>query len=881
MANWWDADPVAGGASQPSPYAGAISSIESSGNYQAVGPETGNMGRALGKYQVMSANVGPWSKEVLGREVTPQEFIQNPQIQDAIFNGKFGQYVDKYGPDGAARAWFAGEQGMKNPNARDSFGTTVDEYSRRFNKALGLEDFKNQDLKQTTVPYNLGVRGEAAPIQDQPMAFAGQPQFNAALPPQITGAPQAAPQAAGNWWEADPVAGQAAPEARPATSPSGARRIYITPAEPQAVPDATVGAPPPTAPADRGMLDASARGVAQGFTANFGDEIRGLVEASGVNPNDPASLSALVSGALRYWTGDPEARQRYDAAVAREREINQAAEQQYPAASIAGNIGGGLVGTALLPGASAFTAGTLGQRAAQGAQAGAIYGGLAGAGSGEDLASRTTNALVGGGIGAATGGAINSAFGPRLAVPGATTGQDVAAAAGRISVPVARGVTSDSPAIQGLTQAARQIPILGGRVEGSLAATNTGLENAVQSGAARLSGTSGTRQAVGSEARQALERGIERLDQASGAAFRNVRNAINPDQAVAIPSSALQSLNNIIQSRVAAGETGVPVQGFQNAFELLTRPEGASFNGLQRARTEIGKAIKWDARNGGFITGDLKQVYGSLSDAMELAVRQTAKGDPEQAVVLLHQANDLFGKVAGETKELSRFLSGTDERIVDRIISYGSEKAGKGDLAKLNLLRKSVNDTEWDQVAAYALQRLGQNQAGDFSTAFFIKNYETMAPAAKDIMFGKAGTGTRQWIDDIATVSRRMNEVARFANTSNTGRAALTGLGLAGAGYTLSDPLGALENGLKTAAIGVPIVLLLTRPSTAASVARWSKAYSTLVSKPTTAALATFNVASRNLGRSVSEATGIKVDPGAFLRSLQGSVTGRADGEQQ
>lgn len=459
MANWWDADPVAGGASQPSPYAGAISSIESSGNYQAVGPETGSMGRALGKYQVMSANVGPWSKEVLGREVTPQEFIANPQIQDAIFNGKFGQYVDKYGPDGAARAWFAGENGMKNPNARDAFGTTVDEYSRRFNRALGLEDFKNPDLKQTTVPYNLGVRGEAAPIQDQPMAFAGQPQFNAALPPQITGAPQSVPQAAGNWWEADPVAGQAAPpaEARPATSPSGARRIYITPDAPQAAPDAPAGAPPPTAAADRGTLDAAARGVAQGFTANFGDEIRGLVEASGVNPNDPASLSALVSGALKYWTGDPEARQRYEAAVSRERGLNQAAEEQYPIASTMGNIGGAVI----LPVGAGAGAATLGGRMAAGAGVGAAMGGAAGAGEGQGAVDRISRGAVGAGVGGLLGGAapvaiegvVRGARAAAVPIANAVRGiRDVdSEAARRVVMAVERGRRIDPQAAQRLT----------------------------------------------------------------------------------------------------------------------------------------------------------------------------------------------------------------------------------------------------------------------------------------------------------------------------------------------------------------------------------------------------------------------------------------------
>src|SRR5688572_9178782 len=63
---------------------------------------------------------------------------------------------------------------------------------------------------------------------------------------------------------------------------------------------------------DRGVVDATARGVAQGFTANFGDEIRGLVEASGANPDDPASLTKLISGALKYWSGDAKAKESYD-----------------------------------------------------------------------------------------------------------------------------------------------------------------------------------------------------------------------------------------------------------------------------------------------------------------------------------------------------------------------------------------------------------------------------------------------------------------------------------------------------------------------------------------------------------------------------------------
>jgi hypothetical protein len=135
MSNWWDADPIANAAAGPN-FADAISSIESGGNYRALGPQTGK-GRALGKYQVMDFNVGPWSEKVLGRRLTPEQFLADDKAQDQIFEGVFGNYVKKYGPEGAAKAWFAGERGMNNPNAKDMLGTTVAAYAEKFNSRAG------------------------------------------------------------------------------------------------------------------------------------------------------------------------------------------------------------------------------------------------------------------------------------------------------------------------------------------------------------------------------------------------------------------------------------------------------------------------------------------------------------------------------------------------------------------------------------------------------------------------------------------------------------------------------------------------------------------------------------------------------------------------
>ncbi|MCC2649877.1 MAG: hypothetical protein K0R61_62 [Microvirga sp.] len=142
--------PVGGGAPAPGGPPGdvlarsgnAISGIESAGQpnngYGAIGPVAKSNGaRAYGKYQVMDFNIPTWTAEVLGKPMSPQEFLADTQAQDAVFKAKFGQLVQKYGPEGASRAWFAGEGGMNNPNAADVNGMTVAKYGQKFNAGFG------------------------------------------------------------------------------------------------------------------------------------------------------------------------------------------------------------------------------------------------------------------------------------------------------------------------------------------------------------------------------------------------------------------------------------------------------------------------------------------------------------------------------------------------------------------------------------------------------------------------------------------------------------------------------------------------------------------------------------------------------------------------
>lgn len=121
-----------------SSYAGAIKSIESGGNYGALGPVTKNGDRAYGAYQVMGANIPSWSKEATGKSMTASEFLTDKGAQDAVFNNKFGSYANKYGSSGAAQAWFGGPGSVgKGGMGTDILGTSGTEYVDKFNKSLG------------------------------------------------------------------------------------------------------------------------------------------------------------------------------------------------------------------------------------------------------------------------------------------------------------------------------------------------------------------------------------------------------------------------------------------------------------------------------------------------------------------------------------------------------------------------------------------------------------------------------------------------------------------------------------------------------------------------------------------------------------------------
>jgi hypothetical protein len=134
--------------------------------YSTLGPVTASGDRAYGNYGVMGSNVPSWTQKYYGQSLTPEQFLNNPTAQDAVFNGQFGNYVNKYGLEGASKAWFAGEGGMKNAGATDQLGTSVggygSQFTQKYNQYQNAPGMRNMSMGED-VPQDFGGGGSSIP----------------------------------------------------------------------------------------------------------------------------------------------------------------------------------------------------------------------------------------------------------------------------------------------------------------------------------------------------------------------------------------------------------------------------------------------------------------------------------------------------------------------------------------------------------------------------------------------------------------------------------------------------------------------------------------------------------------------------------------------
>lgn len=147
----------------------AIAGQESGGNYSAVNGRTG----ALGKYQILPSNIGPWSQQYLGYRLTPQQFLNSPRTQEQLAQAVLKSYFTKYGARGAASAWYSGSPNRHNNYTRfrsnePSIGEYVDQVLARAGRSPGGQTVVPASGRDYSGTITRSARGEVPKLDQLP-----------------------------------------------------------------------------------------------------------------------------------------------------------------------------------------------------------------------------------------------------------------------------------------------------------------------------------------------------------------------------------------------------------------------------------------------------------------------------------------------------------------------------------------------------------------------------------------------------------------------------------------------------------------------------------------------------------------------------------------
>ena len=455
-----------------------------------------------------------------------------------------------------------------------------------------------------------------------------------------------------------------------------------------------------------------------------------------------------------------------------------------------------------------------------------------------------------------------------------TEGQEVALAGERAGVDLPRAVISDSNSIQQVGKVAANVPVAGMPLRKAS-------QNAVQQMDEALTGArAGYGASDAAAAGQAVREGVSEaiksgpIKQKVDSLYTAVDNLVDPTVTAPMPNT------QAIAATLNARRTNAALPGSKNVAELeeaLSRP-GMNYEGVKDLRSYFGEMM-----NGakeipqGMSMGEVKQIYGALSQDMRLVIARAGGPDGLKAY---NAAEKAAKRWAGVREDLQRILNvQSEEGVFSKIITAAGSKSS-ADINFLGRVRGAVGPDKWNEVSAALIERLGKAPDGSFSPDRMVgpSGLGGLSEEGKRLLFRSTGKSSHaDIIDDIATISKRFKQLNQYANPSGTGQTTLGGALGAGA---VADPITTATTFLGS--LGISAVL--SRPASARSMAAWSRAYQAAATKPTPANVQGYQQASKLFAASIANSVErqiVNIDPGTLARQFQGAVPAGAEDKQQ
>ena len=257
-----------------------------------------------------------------------------------------------------------------------------------------------------------------------------------------------------------------------------------------------------------------------------------------------------------------------------------------------------------------------------------------------------------------------------------------------------------------------------------------------------------------------------------------------------------------------------PTKGAEATSALLSNPKLAAigealttdvqngalpYQAVKQLRTRVGEMVA----NAGLVSdvprGELKQLYGALSQDIRAQTMQDPKAfaAANRAENFYRAGMDRLDKVESVVQR-----AGGPEKIFQAAMSGSREGA-----STLHSVMQSLGTDESKMVTSAVIRRLGranpsaQNDVGDaFSTETFLSNWNGMSPQAKQVLFNRMGPSFRNDMDQIAKVASNLRDGSQvFKNPAGTAAA----LGNQATGASIVLPLVMGHPGIAAGAAGV------------------------------------------------------------------------------
>ncbi len=355
------------------------------------------------------------------------------------------------------------------------------------------------------------------------------------------------------------------------------------------------------------------------------------------------------------------------------------------------------------------------------------------------------------------------------------TGDQIKYAFKEIGAKPTAGAVSGSPTLQGIEQALSKLPasseVIGSKYTQILDDMAKYSDDIVRGVSAKEG-----RESVGMGVKRGVQKYITQFKTKAGILYDKVDTYIQPTAKVQTNSFDAQLTKTLRQfgddEEFAEILTTPLYKKLKIALDSSSKRGGMSYGTLKALRTKIGAALDDRQLIGDASQGELKQLYGALSDDITLAA---ANHSPE-ALKAAERASKFWA--AGRSR-IDDVLQPVANKKISQDIFQTIMSGSKSGAQKLRTFKRSLPKEDWDAIVAQQIREMGlaksryQDAAGEvFSPGTFLTNYNNLQKAgnqsAKVLFGGKKYKGLDKAIDNLVTVSASLKDAEKMANTSGT-----------------------------------------------------------------------------------------------------------------